>query len=56
LPQNDARPEYLVDEFFTITWAPEMTQLKIKRDPGITGRYGWTSREGFLEEAEQATE
>jgi vancomycin resistance protein YoaR len=54
LPKNDSHPEYLVDEFLTVTRLPGVSELNIKRDPGVTGRFGWTSREDFFDRAEEA--
>lgn len=52
LPKNDTHPEYVVDEFLTVTYGIKTKGFKIDRNPGITGLYGWTSREGFLDEEE----
>ncbi len=52
-PHDDEHPEYLADEFLTMSEGagPELTE---SRTPGKTGNVGWTVREGFARDLQGA--
>ncbi len=47
-PPNDAHPEYVADEYLEVTQNEASGSYEVKREPGRTGRYGWTEREGMV--------
>jgi hypothetical protein len=46
-PKNDAHPEYVADEFMSAAQGPHIDGIAAESDPGRTGNYGWTEREGM---------
>ncbi len=46
-PKNDAHPEYVADEFMSATQGPHIEGIVAESEPGRTGNYGWTEREGM---------
>jgi vancomycin resistance protein YoaR len=47
LPPNDTRAEYVADEYLTMKLGPGIDGVEVRKKPGETGVYGWTSREEF---------
>lgn len=47
LPPNDSHPEYVADETMWATAGPGVNGYEQSRDPGRSGTYGWTVREGL---------
>lgn len=64
---GDEHPEYVVDEYLVITQGPDIRTPGVKekepgggtvesREPGRTGRYGWTEKAGLTKYHETAGE
>lgn len=51
-PKSDAHPEYVADEFLRATQGPHTDGIEVEREAGRTGTYGWTEREGMLQETD----
>lgn len=47
-PKNDAHPEYIADEYLSVTQLQARGQYEVTRDTGRSGSYGWTEREGMV--------
>ncbi len=47
-PKNDAHPEYVADEYLQVTQTKDQGTYEVDREPGRTGSYGWTEREGMV--------
>jgi hypothetical protein len=47
LPTNDPHPEYVADETMSAAAGPGIIGYEQTRDPGRSGVYGWTVREGL---------
>lgn len=47
LPPNDPHPEYVADEVMSAAAGPGINGYEQTRDPGRSGTYGWTVREGL---------
>ena len=46
-PEGDSHPEYVADEYLTMTQGPEIEGIIEQRRAGRTGVYGWTARAGY---------
>ncbi|HEX2675269.1 MAG TPA: VanW family protein [Polyangiales bacterium] len=47
-PKNDAHPEYVADEYLAVSQSPEQGTFEVAREPGRSGTFGWTEREGMV--------